>query len=305
MRSDGDFGAYLATVHERDVDLLLMEEFHVSPGFTRWFAQKAGLQDAEFNGAWRSVTDADGETDLLLRVTRLGKRIGILIENKITAAEQDRQDERYHLRAARAQNVGQFDSFITCMCAPQSYLDGLPAASLYQARVAYEEIEAWFAQFNDARSTWRRRIMAEAVAQGRRGYKMIVNEAVSGFHQAFWRYLTAKHPKLVMRRPTPKGNKSNWIQFKGASFPSNVGFHVKLNQRCVELGFYGRLVEDVLGAQSDWPEDIQVVQKGKTAALSIAVPHLDHTRPLDEQAPALRATMAAVERLSAYGSLLG
>ncbi len=302
--SESDFGAYLATVHERDVDLLLMEEFHVSPSFTQWFAGKAGVPDADFDGAWHSVTDADGETDLLLRVLSDRERVGILIENKVAASEQDRQDERYHLRAARAQNAGRFDRFLTCMCAPQSYLDGLSAASLYQVKIAYEEVEAWFARSDDTRSKWRRRIMAEAVQQGRRGYKMIVNVSVSDFHQSFWRYLTANHPKLIMRRPTSKGNKSNWILFKAAGFPPNVAFHIKMDQRCVELGFSGRSVQDILMAQSDWPDDIQPVQKGKTAALAIFVPFLDRTRPLEQQSEALRETMAAVDRLLPYGRLL-
>lgn len=299
-----DFGSYLASVHERDIDLLLMEEFHVSADFARWFAEEAGVPNAEFDGAWHSVTDADGETDLLLRVRIGSVRTAILIENKVAAAEQDRQDERYHLRAVRAQNEGKFDSFVTAICAPQNYLEGLQSASLYQAKIAYEQIEDWFSQKSDARSVWRRRIIAEAIAQGRRGYTMIVNEAVSNFHQDFWHYLMRHHPRLLMRRPTPKGNKSNWILFKAIGFPPNVGFHIKMDQQCVELGFNGRSVEDILAVKPDWPEEIRLVQKGKTAALAISIPQLDRTRPLDEQGEALRLTMAAVEILVPFGRLL-
>jgi hypothetical protein len=302
--SEIDFGAYLASVHERDIDLLLMEEFHVSPDFARWFAAEAGIPNADFDGAWHSVTDADGETDLLLRVHSSVGRTAILIENKVTAPEQDKQSERYHLRAARAQNEGRFDQFVTAMCAPQTYLDALPPSSLYQARIPYEAIEDWFAQSDDSRSKWRRRIMAEAIAQGRRGYTMIVNETVTGFHVAFWEYLLRQHPKIVMRKPTPKGNKSDWILFKGVGFPPGVGFHIKLDQRCVELGFNGRSVEDILAVNSDWPEDVRVIQKGKTAPLAVSVPFLDRTRALAEQGDALSATMAAVERLMPYANIL-
>jgi hypothetical protein len=299
-----DFGSYLASVHERDIDLLLMEEFHVTPAFARWFADRSGVSKAEFDGAWHSVTDADGETDLLLRVQSRGSRVALLIENKVTAAEQDRQDERYHLRAARAQNEGKFDGFVTVMCAPRTYLESLPSTTLYQARVAYEEIEEWFARSTDRRSQWRKRIIAEAIAQSRRGYTMIVNEAVSNFHQEFWQYLSRHHPGLSMRRPTPKGSKSNWILFKGVGFPPNVGFHIKMDQQVVELGFAGRTVEDILAVQKHWPKDIQVLPKGKTAALAIAVSALDRMRPLSEQQAALREAMAAVERLMSFAKLL-
>ena len=304
MASEADFGSYLATVQERDIDLLLMEEFHVSPEFATWFAGKSGVPDACFDGAWHSVTDADGETDLLLRVVANGTHVAILIENKVAAPEQDRQAERYHLRAARAQNEGKYDEFVTCMCAPQTYLEGLGASPLYQATVAYEDIEAWFSQSDDTRSRWRRRILSEAIVQGRRGYRMIVNEAVTDFHQAFWRYLTQNHPKFTMARPSPKGNKSNWILFKGVGFPPKVGFHIKLDQECVELGFNGRSVEEIIAIKASWPEDIRLVQKGKTAALSIRIPFLDRTRPLDKQVEALRATIAAAERLAPYAQLL-
>ncbi|WP_429819356.1 hypothetical protein [Ensifer sp. B1-9] len=35
--NEHDIGRYLASVEERDVDLLLMEEFHISDDFASWF----------------------------------------------------------------------------------------------------------------------------------------------------------------------------------------------------------------------------------------------------------------------------
>lgn len=55
-------------VQERDIDLLLLEELHVSPNFVTWFASRVGLQDAIFSNAWYSFSSSDGETDLRLRV---------------------------------------------------------------------------------------------------------------------------------------------------------------------------------------------------------------------------------------------
>lgn len=304
LTTDNSFGAYLANVQERDIDLLLMEEFHVSRDFVSWFCNAVGIEQAKFDGAWHSVTDADGETDLLLRVVSGGERVGILIENKISAPEQDQQDERYHLRATRAQNAGRFDRFVVCICAPKSYLDGLIERSSYEFRITYESIVEWFTRSDDDRSRWRRTIMDEAVAQSRRGYRMIVNETVSRFHQDFFNYIQLRHPELTMRRPTPKGNKSNWILFKGLGFPKNIGFHIKMDQQTVELGFNGRLVSDLRNAIGELPADVRAVQKGGTAALSISTPFLDRTKPLHEQEGALLAVMAAVERLRPFSRLL-
>src|ERR1700693_2158188 len=104
--TESDFGAYLQRVDERDIDLLLMEEFHVSPDFVTWFCERVGLKDIEFGGAWHSLTDEDGETDVLLRVRSGDTRMAVLIENKIAAPEQPEQDARYHLRGARARVAG-------------------------------------------------------------------------------------------------------------------------------------------------------------------------------------------------------
>jgi hypothetical protein len=302
---EADFGSYLVTVEERDIDLLLMEEFHVSEEFVEWFCRQLAMSsDVSFNGAWHSVSNTDGETDLLLRVRFRTRRIGILIENKIAAPEQDRQDERYHVRGTRAQEEGMFDDFVTCMCAPQVYLDGIEHRSLYEHRISYEMIAEWFAALDGRRHAWRRRIMQEAIQQGRRGYKMIVNTTVSEFHMAYWEYLHRRHPRIYMKKPTPKGNSSNWILMKGPNFPKRVSLSHKLDQRVVELGFEGRKISEVLAIKSDWPYDIVPDQKGGTAVLSIHVPAIDMTKGFCVQEESLEEVFAAVHKLIPYGRLL-
>lgn len=301
---EGDFGSYLATVYERDIDLLLMEEFHVSGEFVTWFAARAGVQGAEFDGAWHSVTDADGETDLLLRVRGGERRIGILIENKVAAPEQDRQDERYHIRAARAQRERKFDDFVTCICAPEVYLAGLRAERLYQSYIPYEAIAVWFGGLDGPRHAWRQRIMLEAIQQGRRGYTMVVNPTISDFHLAFWEHIQRHHPSIVMRRPTSKGNKSNWIVMKGHDFPPRVQLHFKMDQQVVELGFSGRSVAELLARKSDWPDEIRPIQKRGTAALAIRVPYVDRMKPLTEQLEPLEEVFRALSALLIYARLL-
>lgn len=74
-------------VQERDIDLLLLEERHASSDLARWWCEQLGLEDATFDGAWHNVFNADGETDLLLRVRVGDDRVGVLIENKVAAAE--------------------------------------------------------------------------------------------------------------------------------------------------------------------------------------------------------------------------
>ena len=273
--SENDFGRYLASVEERDIDLLLMEEFQISDEFVAWFCGNLNLQGVQPAGAWHSVSDTDGESDLLLRVSIGNRRVGVLIENKINAPEQDQQAERYHIRGIRSREAGKFDDYVTVMCAPQRYFDALPADSMYQHRVPYEAIAKWFERSEGRRAAWRWHIMLEAIEQGRRGYTMLVNEASTAFHLQYWEYLQGKHPRIKMQRPTSKGSKSTWIIMKGLDFPPGVKLHHKLDQQVIELGFERRRVEEILDAHQNWPDDILVVQKGKTASLMVKVPSID------------------------------
>ena len=164
--SEAVFGRYLVSVEERDVDLLLMEEFHVTEEFTAWFCAQLGLRNATPIAAWHSVSDAEGETDLLLQVIVDGRKIGVMIENKIGAPEQDRQADRYHLRGRRYCEEGKFHNYVTVICAPERYLTGLPDKSPYHHRVSYESIIEWFASCEGPRAAWRCKVMQEAVGTG-------------------------------------------------------------------------------------------------------------------------------------------
>jgi hypothetical protein len=300
---EGDFGRYLECVTERDVDLLLMEEFHISDEFVGWFCGELGLYDVSPAGAWHSLSDTDGESDLLLRVLKEERRIGILIENKVAAPEQDLQAERYHLRGIKLRENGKLDDYVTVMCAPSRYLDGLRQDSVYQHRVSYERIAAWFGRQEGRRVAWRHQIMLEAIDQGRRGYTMVVNKAATEFHLAYWEHLRRRHPLIQMARPTNRGSKSNWIILKGHDFPKGVNMHHKFDQQVMEIGFSKRKVADILALKSDWPDDIFVVQKGETASLAISIPAIDMSLGLEAQLPAVEKALDAAYRLMPYASL--
>ena len=94
-------GKHVANLTESDIDLLLLEELAVSRDFLVWFCSQANVQDAVLEEARRNVTDADRESDIVLWVRAGGRRVVVLVENKINAPEQERQDERYHVRGRR------------------------------------------------------------------------------------------------------------------------------------------------------------------------------------------------------------
>ncbi|CAG4913859.1 PD-(D/E)XK nuclease family protein [Paraburkholderia gardini] len=297
------FGNFLASVAERDVDLLLMEEFHANDDFVSWFCSKLQLTQVRADGAWHSVSDADGESDLIVRVLADGRRIGVFIENKIAAPEQFNQAARYHLRAVRSQERGQIDTYVTVMCAPQRYLSSLRESSEYQFRVSYEEIAEWFGIQPDRRSAWRRQVMQDAIEQSRRGYQVVPHPGNTAFHYAYWQNIHSNHPRIVMRQPSVRGKNSNWIVLKGRdSDKNNVQIDHLLRDGIVRLSLFGRTVDEVKATRPDWPEDIQLVSKPKSAVLAIAVPPIDMEAAYDAQRHAVEVALDAVYRLLPFAT---
>jgi hypothetical protein len=299
-----DFGSYLVSVQERDIDLLLLEEFHVNADFVSWFCQQLGLGTVQPTGAWHSVSDADGETDLLLRVSGEAGRTGILIENKVGAPEQDLQAMRYHLRGISNREAGRFENYVTVICAPDRYLNSLDPESAYQHQISYEAIAGYFAKVEGPRAKWRSDIFREAIEQGRRGYVMAVSEANTAFHREFYQHLRSNYPQLSMAAPGNKGRYSNWIIMKGHAFPKGVLLHYKLDQSLVELGFSGHSIDEILPRKAHLPRGVLVRQSGKAASLSIPVPSVTVSGGFAPQVASIDVALEAAVLLLDYANLL-
>lgn len=295
----------IIAVQERDIDLLILEQLHASPAFVVWWCHQLGLDEATFDGAWHSVCNADGETDVLLRVCIGEERIGVLIENKVAASEQHEQDIRYHRRGAQGIADGWFDRYVTCMCAPKAYLEGLSAQSQYAGRIAYEQIASWFAGQPDAHSAWRKQVMDEAVKQGRRGYTKVVSDAVTAFHRDYYAHLCRTQPNIRMNPPGDRGGQGYWmiLWVEGWSKHVRLNHKMKRDGGTVELGFSGYSQEDIMRKAGELPPDIIPITTGQYGSLAIRVGPLDYKAPLEPQAAALNDAFAAMQRLIPYAGL--
>ena len=70
-------------IQERDIDLILLEEFLTDNSFCEWFVRETGLPEfTELIAARKSITDFGlGETDILFSYKSRDKIIFVLIEN--------------------------------------------------------------------------------------------------------------------------------------------------------------------------------------------------------------------------------
>ena len=205
-------------VSERDIDLVLLEEFNVNAEFSSWFMSVAfpNEKESECIGAWHSVNDPEfGESDLIILYDR---EFAILIENKIDAPVQPRQGHRYNERGKKGVEEGMWSKFKTCIIAPKSYLAREKDSRIYDSSVSYEAIEESFCKkaTTDQRASHKSYLLRQAIEQNRRGYIPETDEAVTKFWNEYWEFCRKQYPELEMRKPGNKPPGSDWPVFKPA-----------------------------------------------------------------------------------------
>ena len=101
------------TTLERDIDLLIIEEFISDESFARIFLTAVGISEPYIiEEAIHSKTDATlGESDIVFILNTSGKRHALHIEDKIDAMAMPEQHNRYILRAQKDIVGVQYDSF--------------------------------------------------------------------------------------------------------------------------------------------------------------------------------------------------
>lgn len=230
----------VSNICERDIDLLLLEEFISSSEFQSWFLSKIGIkQTASLIEARRSVMTNNGESDLELTFQDCSERLKILIENKVDAAFQPNQSQRYAERAEQYRNNGSYRKVLTILMAPRIYFDDEDSAFGFDARVTYEDALIWFQQSGiGARKDYKVAILQGAIKRGRLGWKLIPHRNVCLFWQEYWKICEKIAPQLSM--PVPKNEipaDSSFIRFNPSSLPAGVSLWHKVAHGHVDLQF--------------------------------------------------------------------
>jgi hypothetical protein len=173
---------------ERDVDILLIEELKCSPAFVRWFS---GLVAAKTNTTIVCKTSSvvhskrrihnRREIDITLSVHGDGKRIVLLVENKLDTSEQPFQAESYRSEAGSLISHDEADAVFTVLVAPEAYAATASTfSSKFDCLVTYEAI----ARFMDERAQkergelkdrlrHRHDLIQQAITKARRGYQPV------------------------------------------------------------------------------------------------------------------------------------
>jgi len=186
-------------VTEREIDLLLLMALHCSPGFRAFIASKTvGPGDFEFLGAWRGVFDNLGECDLLALIRDAkGRRIAVMVEDKIDASFQPNQASRYRLRGDQGIALDRWERFITCLCAPKAYAEPIGKGDAWDTVLTYEEIEASLEAQEDTFAPFVRGALRQAGDKQRSG-GFVASQQASAFWAQYRRLQRGEFPDLKM-----------------------------------------------------------------------------------------------------------
>lgn len=299
----------LAGACERDIDLLLLEEFLSSTEFVTWFSQQIGIDDGEIVrvvDAHRSVTHTTGESDLEVNMETLGGPVTWLIENKIGAGLQPDQAARYHLRGTDYIQKGRCVRFLAVIVAPDAYFGSVELKKGFHHRVSYEAMMAWFddATFLGPRRRYKVALLRSAINKATLGYQPDADAGVTAFFRDYWEIAVSTFPELGMLPPKTRPGGSGRVYFKTPALTAQrLDIAHKTGRGIVDLHLRGRgirmaVVEAKLRPLLD--ADMDIALAAKSAAIRIRVPMLDRTSSAVGQQEAIIEGLKAAKRLQEW-----
>lgn len=291
--------------YERDIDLLLAEEFKVSPEFATWFLGKTKFAGRQASVVDVSVSKSDytGESDLVVIYTDSSStaRYAIHIEDKIDAPLQPQQEQRYRQRAEYEMSQGDYGDYDLVLCSPTFYLKNPPDAGRFDTYVSYEEIAEFIANSDPSpRGQYRSHFVATSTSTKINSWKKVDDEVTNRFWQDAYKIASHEFPILEMKEPNlTKG--SNWINFCPhdmptmprrvyISFKGERGYMDLTLERCIAHKF-DEQIQLLLGP------DMTVHQTGQSAAIRLQVRGFSVAEPLEDNEPKVREAFGACAKL--------
>jgi hypothetical protein len=258
----------LPRLYERDIDVLLHEELIFNESVCNVFSKALGFKTSfQVSECSLSVVDSTGETDLLARFVVDGRSGVLLIENKIDAAFQPMQPERYKARANRMADSRQ--SAHCLLIAPTKYTAGNTAAAHFDACVSYEDVARAISSQGTERAKHRASLLLRAVQQAKSSYIVIPAPEVTTIWHRIYEIARTEFPLLQMKPPTEKGENSWWLIFK-SDLPPRITIDWKIKNGIVDLSFWNGALHKPTPS-SEVPEGALFTKSGTTTMFRVNV----------------------------------
>lgn len=291
------------TVRELHVDFILQEEFFSNSHFLRRFISCANHPDehSQVVSVQRSVSDALGEADIVVIYKGYeGKNTAILIEDKIRAAFQPDQPERYRERGKIG--IGHaWDLCWTCLIAPASYIKD---DHRFDAAVTLETISDLLAEAQDLRSTFKCQVLQEAINKCSSTGVQVVDKVMTEFRKRHYDYcrefFCGTPEEFILRSPADTYKGDTWFEFRcPRTLPKGAYITHKSTMGAVDLAFPNTKVETLLELSQLLASDMFPVQTAKSASIRINVQPITDFSSFDNVRPDIERSVDTVKRLLA------
>ncbi len=319
---------------ERDVDLLLVEEFKCSPDFVRWLSVKVTkAMDSVIDFTLSDVIHSKRRTynrreiDICLKLTLTsGRATFVLIENKLDTTEQFEQAESYRAEAALLVSSGEAESAYTVLVCPTQYARQYARfASKFDLSISYEEIFSFLAERArqpgelGARLQHRCEMLEQAITKSRRGYEVVPLPVIEQFNGKYVALALEKFPTLkpgaAMLKEGRPGESKTMI-FSPEVLPSwdflpQMRIVHQLREGNANVNFYGwgdhftalagTMGADLAGSPYRLVPTINKRANGKAGLMIVAeTPSIDNVSGFDAQRADVLIGMKATEDLRAW-----
>ncbi len=291
--------------YERDVDLLLAEEFAVNSAFSERFKALTKFANASaiVMDVWVSKSNALGESDLIVVYRREnGERFALLIEDKVDAPLQPEQAARYYLRAERDRSSGAYMDFEVILCAPRHYIEHRSDLKDFDRLVSLEEIAEIIRLGRDTRSEYRANFLDSAGTRRINAWSREDDLATNDFWNLAYEIANREFPELEMKR-LKLTKDSTWIDIRPHDFPSypkRVYVSLKGDRGHIDLTFRNTtayLFQPAIASLLD--SDMSVHQTKASTAIRVETPGFLISEGLMVLEPKVRAALKASSRLIA------
>lgn len=280
------------TTLERDIDLLILEEFVCESSFAKIFLSAVGIEsDYTIAEAIHSKTDAQfGESDIVFILNINGKRHAIHIEDKIDAIAQENQSGRYHDRAQKEIAAGEYDEYSVLIVAPEKYLEANKEAHKYGNKVTYEQLRDYFSARTDARSNYKLALIERAITDQKNGYQYEADPRMVDFCEKMNAYHKTKYPGL------PAGSIAWWRYYP--TILNDVTIVFKANKGHCDLQFGHTAKEELFSRVSSFlSEHMNVVQAGKSASIRIETDLIKYENRFEDEIEKVDKALKAIYEL--------
>jgi hypothetical protein len=299
----------LVGVSERDIDLLLVEEFMASPDFLSWFLSKIGMtSNGCLHRVHHSVNTSNGESDIELEIKSSNGLEKVLIENKIDAGFQPKQAKRYDDRATQYRSSGKYFSVITVLAAPDEYAKNSDLTIGFDKRISYESMLDWYKQAEQLgnRRIFKQSLLLSAIDRCVSGWTLVPDEKATRFWENYWRAAEKYAQELHMRKPNEKPATSSFIFFNPIGLEKGVKLVHKVPYGKVDLQFAGfgeNLTELERRYGSKLEKGMHLVRAAKSGVIRINVAEMNLSEEFDES-KAKEALKAALKLWKWYRKTL-